>query len=294
LRYKQLGKTDLKPSVLGFGCSRIASLTTRYTEKEITKTLQEAFDNGITFYDTADIYGQGDSERLLGKVFSKQRERVLFCSKAGLTLSAPQQLIRYIKPLIRPGIRLFQPASKTTTDIRKKAERQCFKPAYIRQQIENSLRRLQSDYLDLFLLHNPPANIITSPEISELLETIKSDGLIRYYGVSCRTHEDAKLCLQQTGISCLQINLDPGNIDSAQGLLSNIQNSGYGIIARECLANKELVNLKSSHFSTSDQKNHLSTECLALNTVLQHDEVDVALVGMACRKHLFNNLKAIG
>ena len=286
MKYKQLGKTDLKPSILGFGCSRIASLTTRYKEEEVLNTLREAFDSGITFFDTADIYGQGDSERLLGKVFNQKRDEVIFCSKAGLTLSAPQQLIRYIKPVVRSGLRWFQPASKATTNIRQKAEQQCFEPAYIRGQVESSLKRLKTDYLDLFLLHNPPVDTIVNAEITDLLETLKSEGLIRYYGISCRTHEDAKACMQQSGISCLQLNLDPGNIDSAKGLLTNLQKSGYGIIARECLADKTQLS------SQPPKDSHLSAASQSLNAVLQHQEIDVALAGMACRKHLRDNLTA--
>jgi aryl-alcohol dehydrogenase-like predicted oxidoreductase len=293
LRYKQLGNTDLKPSVIGFGCSKIASLTTRYSAKEVSSTLEQAFDNGITFYDTADIYGQGDSERLLGKVFNKHREKVIFCSKAGLTLSAPQRLIRYIKPILRSGITHFQSTSKKTTEIREKIEQQCFEPGYIRNQIESSLQRLQTDYLDLFLLHNPPENIINNDEIFDLLDTLKSQGHIRYYGVSCRTHEDAQLCLQRPSISCLQLNLNPGNIDSAQELLTTLDNSGYGIIARECLANKETFLHEREQNSTGHSKNNLSPASWAINAVLKHNEIDVALAGMACREHLFDNLKAI-
>ncbi len=287
MKYKQLGKTDLKPSVLGFGCSRIASLTTRYKEQEVVDTLRQAFESGITFFDTADIYGQGDSECLLGKVFNKKRDEVIFCSKAGLTLSAPQQLIRHIKPVVRSGLRLFKPAAKATTKIRKKAEQQCFEPAYIRGQIEGSLKRLKTDYLDLFLLHNPPSEVIINPEITDLLETLKRKGLIRYYGISCQTHEDVHACLQQPGISCLQLNLDPGNIDNAKELLANLQSAGYGIIARECLANKTQL---SNHPLVDS---NLSAASQSLNAVLQHQEVDVALAGMACRKHLLDNLSAI-
>jgi len=288
-----MGNTDLKPSVLGFGCSKIASLTTRYTTKEVSSTLEQALDNGITFYDTADIYGQGDSERLLGKVFNKQRGKVIFCSKAGLTLSAPQRLIRYIKPFLRSGITHLQSTSKKTTEIREKIEQQCFEPSYIRNQIESSLRRLKTDYLDLFLLHNPPENIISSDEIFDVLDTIKSQGHIRYYGVSCRTHEDAQLCLQRPSISCLQLNLNPGNIESAQELLTTLNNSGYGIIARECLANKQALLHQLEANATDLSKSNLSPACQAINAVLQHDEIDVALAGMACRKHLSDNLKAI-
>ena len=126
MKYKQLGNTNLKPSELGFGCSHIASLTTRHSNKEVLKTLKLAFDCGINFFDTADVYGQGDSERVLGKALGQQREQVIYCSKAGLTLTAPQHFVRYVKPLIRPILTKFPSASKKTTEIRQQIERQCF------------------------------------------------------------------------------------------------------------------------------------------------------------------------
>jgi aryl-alcohol dehydrogenase-like predicted oxidoreductase len=293
LKYKQLGNTNLKPSELGFGCSHIASLTTRYSSQEVLKTLKLAFDRGINFFDTADIYGQGDSERALGKALGQQREQVIYCSKAGLTLSAPQHLVGYVKPLIRPLLTKLPSASKKTTAIRQQIERQCFQINYIQLQIESSLRRLQTDYLDLFLLHNPPKEIIQQSEIFTLLQSLQAKGLIRYYGVSCRNHDEVQLCLQNEGITCVQINLNPINIKTSMKLLNQVQKSGVGIIARECLTNKNTSLNLWHHPPDVGSVKKFNASQLALQAVLENDAINVAIIGMSCRKHLSENLAVL-
>ena len=100
-----LGATDLHVSRLGFGCSTIASLTTRHSAAEVRATLLAAVDAGVNFFDTADVYGQGDSERLLGSLFAGRRERVVIATKAGMLLAHSQQAIRFAKPLLQPLLR---------------------------------------------------------------------------------------------------------------------------------------------------------------------------------------------
>ncbi len=293
MRYKKLGNTDLEASVIGFGCSRIASLTTKYSHDEVSKTLAQALDQGINFYDTADIYGQGDSEKLLGKVFQQHREKVLFCSKAGLTLSAPQYYIRYLKPFIRPFLTYMPAASRKTTAVRQHIEKQCFQVDYIQKQIENSLRRLNTDYMDLFLLHNPPTEVIESAEIFEMLDRLKSKGMIRYYGVSCRQHKDAQLCLQNNNISCLQLDLSATKIQQNIDLLNEISDRQVGIIARECLNNHHLMTASELNLPNGYPIENFNSAQLALKSVVNNNIIDVALVGMACRSHLTENLLVV-
>ncbi len=295
MKYKKLGNTDMEASILGFGCSRIASLTTKYSRYEIEKTLELAFDQGINFFDTADIYGQGDSEKLLGKVFKQHRDNVLFCSKAGLTLSAPQQCIRYVKPFLRPCLSYLSSVSRKTTAVRKQIERQCFRESYIQKQIESSLKRLNTDYMDLFLLHNPPTEIIENSGIFEMLDNLKTKGMLRHYGVSCQEHEDAWLCLKNNNISCLQLDLDPLKIQKSGALLNKISHQGVGIIARECLKDHHLFSAQVDvSLPSGFQKKNYSSQQHALKYVLQDNSINVVLVGMACRKHLIDNLAAIG
>jgi len=259
----------------------------------VSRTLQQAFEHGINFFDTADIYGQGDSERLLGKIFAPHRQKVLYCSKAGLTIGAPQQIIRYAKLILNPLLRRRPAAAEQTTAIRQQAEQQCFRPDYIQRRIETSLHRLKTDYLDLFLLHNPPSDTIKDGTLFAKLDTLQSKGLIRYYGVSCRTHDDALVCLDNSNITCLQLNLDPVNISTALPLLTQLRSKGIGIIARECLSNRNQAFTAWFQPPEDPDKNKFSPAQLALRAILQCEAIDVALVGMTCRQHLTENLAAI-
>jgi aryl-alcohol dehydrogenase-like predicted oxidoreductase len=278
VQYRRLGNTDLEPSVLGFGCSMIASLATRYSQAEVEATLCEARDAGVTFFDTADVYGQGDSERMLGKLFSHQRRDVLFCTKAGLTVGPVERLVKLAKPIVNPVIRGWRTVRTATTQARRRQERQCFEPEYLSQRIEGSLRRLNVDHIDLFLLHNPPVDVPQRDAVFSLLTDLKRQGKLRQYGVSCRTVDDAYAWLEQPDIACLQIPIDRSSVESVASVLERAYVRGIGVIAREVfsqgvLARDSVVN--------------------AVSPLLARPEISVVLAGMTCRQHLHENLRAV-
>ena len=125
---RRLGKTELKPSVLGFGCAQIASMSTAYPRREVAATLQAAMEHSVNFFDTADVYGQGDSERLLGEIIQGRRQHAILCTKAGLTLGAPQYAVRLVKPFVNPVMRFWGKGRSTVVRLRQKSEHQCFDP----------------------------------------------------------------------------------------------------------------------------------------------------------------------
>ena len=285
MEYRQLGEGGPRCSLIGFGCAQIASLTTRYSRAEIEAVLLEGFDNGINFFDTADIYGQGDSERLLGKLFGTRRERVIFCSKAGLVLGLPQLGVRYAKPVLGPLLRRWSRPRDSVLNVRRKSQRQCFESGYIRAQIEGSLRRLRTDYLDIFLLHEPPAEVIARGEIFALLDQLQRTGMIRAYGVSCACAADAMLSLDQPGVSCLQIAVNRTSLADMEEVLLRAHAGGKAIIARECFAGGAL--LRHDGQSRADPVGE------ALGALRARPEIGVMLIGMGCRQHLRQNLAAL-
>src|ERR1700694_526802 len=96
MRYRQFGSTDLTTSEIGFGCARIGGLFSGGTRAEVIGLLRRAFDHGITFFDTADMYAQGESERLVGEAFRANRDRVVIATKVGYTLPTQKQFISRI------------------------------------------------------------------------------------------------------------------------------------------------------------------------------------------------------
>lgn len=278
MQYRKLGSTDLAPSVLGFGCSMIASLATRYSRLEVESTLREAREAGITFFDTADVYGQGDSERMLGNVFRNQREGMILCTKAGLTVGPVEGLVRFAKPVANFVMRRWGRARTLSTQARRRQEGQCFKPDYLRRRIEGSLRRLSVDRIDLFLLHNPPVDMPKREAVFDLLNQLKQQGKLRYFGVSCRSLGDAGAWLEQPDIACVQIPIDRSCLEAAIPVLERARTRGVGVVVREVFSHDVLA-----RGDVSD----------ALHPLLQRPEIGVVLAGMTCRRHLRENLQAV-
>ena len=293
MEYRTLGKTDLEVSVLGFGCARIASLSTPYSRKEITRTIFEAVDAGITFFDTADVYGQGDSERLLGELLANRRQDIVICTKAGLKVEAPVSVIRAIKPAANWIIRNFKPIHRTAVSQRKRRESYCFEPRHIRTQIEGSLRRLRTDYLDLFLLHSPPLESLARDDLFAQLDDLLASGHLLNYGVSCRRWEDALDCASHGNVSAVQIPLNIHSLDDAGEMLSRLSSADIGVIAREPFSGGSLVAGSNSGAPGQRAGKERPLSEVMLKAVVQKSGVDVVVTGMGSCVHLHSNLSAL-
>lgn len=182
MRYRLLGATGIKVSEIGFGTWGIGGLTEADTsygptdDNESKRALRRAFDLGVTLYDTSDVYGYGHSEELIGEVFRGVREQIVIASKVGF--------LRHRGP-------------------------QDFSPKYIRESLEKTLRRLRTDYLDIYQLHSPPiGDILNHPEAVETLEDLVEEQKIRAFGISLRTPDDGKVAIQKLRFRSLQVNFN--------------------------------------------------------------------------------------
>ena len=182
MKYRKLGDTGLEVSEIGFGAWGIGGLTKGATsygptnDDESRLALETAFDAGITFYDTSDIYGNGHSEELLGEVFKNVRSNVIIASKVG-----------FLEP----------------------SGRQDFSPGYIRKSLEATLRRLQSDYLDLYQLHSPSIeDLDDGEEIKQVLSDLRQEGKIRAFGVSSRSPSEAINAISDHEYHSIQVNFN--------------------------------------------------------------------------------------
>jgi aryl-alcohol dehydrogenase-like predicted oxidoreductase len=237
---RAFGKTDLKVSEYGFGCARIGGIFQR-DASGFLDLLSAAHEAGINFFDTADMYSQGESEALLGRAFRRRRTQVIIASKAGYCLPARRKLAARLKPLLRPLIRLLKIRRDRLPAGTRGALAQDFSPAYLRRAVEGSLRRLRTDYLDLFQLHSPPAEIVARGEWEPALEDLKRAGKIRYYGIAVDTVEAGLAALRYEGVSSLQFTLNLLEQRAVESLLPQARAKGVAFIARECLANGLLV-----------------------------------------------------
>jgi len=237
---RTFGKTDLKVSAYGFGCARIGGIFQR-GPSGFVDLLCAAKDGGINFFDTADMYSQGESEALLGQAFRRRRAEVIIASKAGYCLPTRRKLVARLKPFLRPVIQLLKIRRDRLPAGSRGALAQDFSPDYLRKAVEGSLRRLRTDYLDLFQLHSPPTDVVERGEWEPALEALKRAGKIRYYGIACDTVETGLAALRFPGVSSVQFTLNLLERRAVDALLPQARAKGVAFIARECLANGLLV-----------------------------------------------------
>jgi len=240
MQLRAFGSTDLKVSEFGLGCARIGGVF-QGDSREFLRLFAVAADFGINFFDTADMYAQGESEVLLGRAFRNQRGRVIIASKAGYALPKRRRFVSHVKPFVRPLIKLLKLKREQVSSGAKGVVTQDFSPAYLRQAVEGSLRRLRTDYLDLFQLHSVPLEVVQRGDWQPVLEELKRAGKIRYYGLSVDALAAGVAGLTHEGVSSIQCVLSLIEPGSAAELIPKARDRGVGIIAREVLGNGLLI-----------------------------------------------------
>ncbi len=303
---RSFGSTDLKVSALGLGTGRLGATLKQGTDRDTVAMLLEALDSGITFYDTADSYGQGKSEELIGRAFKGRRDQLVIATKTGYRLSSAAGLAARLKPVLRPVLRSLKPLRRVAASARSSQMSQDFSPAYVSQAIEGSLRRLQTDHVDLYQLHSPPTAALQDGEVFAALEALRAAGKLRHYGVSCLTVEDAVLALKHPGVSAVQVTVNLLERQAIDTLLPLARERGVAVVARQPLAGGLLAQSESEILAqaTGGDRDQLRRELdaaaafgflangsrslaqAAIQFVLGQDGVSVALPGISSVSHL--------
>lgn len=162
MKYRTYPNSDVTVSELGFGLWTTATdWWGKKTEDEAVALLHEAFDLGVTLFDAADVYGNGRSEDQLAAAFADRRDKVVYATKFGYDF--------YHNPDAKRGERELP---------------QDISPAFVRFALEQSLKRLKTDCIDIYQLHNARLSQIQNDELFALLETFKAEGKIRMYGIA--------------------------------------------------------------------------------------------------------------
>ena len=243
-----LGSTGLSVSELGFGAWAIGgdSLVWGYGptyDRDSRLAIDAARDLGCMFFDTADCYGMGRSESLLGAALRSRRSEVVIATKVGWDFYGP-------------------------------APRANFDPDYMRFALHQSLRRLQTDYIDLYQLHNPPPEVLLRSEISRMLEDFQSLGKVRCIGVSARTVADGLAALEAGWVQSVQVPYSLLAMEADTHLFPLATARGVGVIAREPLANGFLSGKydSSSRFPPGDIRSLWPRE-IVLHMLAQIQEI---------------------
>ncbi len=310
MKVNQFGQTGLRVSEIGFGGSRIGGVfADKNSSKQAVNVLHAALASGITFYDTANIYAQGESESLMGTAFRGRRAQVILATKGGFCLPARRNLINRIKPLVRPIVQALGLKRARLPSGLSGALSQDFSPAHLTQALEASLKRLRTDYVDLYQLHSPGAPFLQSAAFEAALgqlERLKGQGKLRFYGIATEIPEDAPFCLAAPGISSVQLGfgvLDLHALD--HGTLAAAKARGLGVIARGCFGGGLLKDgLDGAQLEAATPKWQRILALRSLSNSMGRSLLDVAfqfcrdtpavaitLLGMRVATHLQENLR---
>jgi len=223
--YRELGRTGWKVSEISFGAWAIGSLWGKVEDSESLAALHRAVDLGVNFIDTADVYGMGRSERLIARLRKERRETLYVATKAGRRLS-PHTAEGYNKENLT-------------------------------RFIEDSLKNLETDCLDLLQLHCPPTAVFYRPEVFGALDDLVHAGKIRYYGVSVETVEEALKAIEYPGVQSVQIIFNMFRHRPAELLFAEAKRRRVGILARVPLASGLLTGRMSREtiFAEDDHRN---------------------------------------
>ena len=282
MNQRPLGRTGLEVSEVGFGAWQLGNEKDwgPMTDAEAINLVQAAVDLGVTFFDTAPNYALGRSEELLGRALQDRRNRVVLCSKFG-----------------------------THPDGRRD-----FNPALLRPSIENTLRTLRTDVVDVVVLHNPPEEAYGGEHpLQEGLRQLRDEGLVRAWGVSVDTGADMEPILAHSDAQVIEINFNLLHQEPRAAMVKAME-QGVGLVVKGPLDSGWLAGKYSARSVFTDVRARWSREIIvrraslvdqirqhlptgplapqAVGFVLGHPEVSTVIPGVRNRDQLTSNALA--
>jgi aryl-alcohol dehydrogenase-like predicted oxidoreductase len=221
-----LGKTGFEISPISLGTWQVGGKWgSAFDEKNAHHILQTAIDNGVNFIDTADVYSDGESEKAVGRFLKTASQRIYVATKCG----------RQIQPHINEG----------------------YQPAVLRKYVEDSLKRLQVDAIDLIQLHCPPTQVYYRPEIFGLFDDLKREGKILNLGVSVEKVEEALKAIEFDNVTTVQIIFNMFRQRPDALFFNEAKKKNIGIIVRVPLASGLLTGRynAATTFEPGDHRN---------------------------------------
>ena len=297
MKYRKFSDLGWDVSEIGQGCWQIGGSWGDVSEHDAREVLKKALDKGVNFFDTADMYGDGRSEKFLGELIKSTSEEIFVTTKSG----------RRWRPNYPKG----------------------YKQEFIEEFIDRSLVNLGVDCIDLLQLHCPPSEICSKKETYEMMDEIVKKGKIAYYGVTVHKLSDAIEAIQFPNVKSIQIVFNIFRQKPAEDFLKEAKKRNVGILARGPLASGLLTGTISQEtkFPEDDHRNYningtafdvgdtfsgvdfenglkaverlkdllpedFSLADLALKWILMHDEVSVVIPGATNKSQAQMNTRA--
>ena len=224
MNYRELGRTGWRVSTVSFGAWAIGGTWGDVQDADSLAALHRAVDKGVNFIDTADVYGDGRSERLVAKLRRERKETIYVATKAG----------RRLDPHVTQG----------------------YNRENLTAFVERSLKNLKLQALDLLQLHCPPTDVYYQPEVFSILDDLVTQGKIRHYGVSVERVEEALKAVEYPGVTSVQIIYNLFRQRPAELFFSQAAAKNVGILARLPLSSGLLGGKmsKGSQFAADDHR----------------------------------------
>ena len=202
MKTRSLGRSGLTVSALGLGCMSMSEFYGPGDDAESTATIHRAIELGVTFFDTADVYGPFKNEELVGRAIKGKREKLIIATKFGIVRDPENPKARGVNGT----------------------------PDYIRKSCESSLRRLETDYIDLYYQHRVDPNTPIEETVGGLAELIK-EGKIRHIGLSEASVKTIRRAAKVHAITALQTEYSLWSRDPEDGILATCRELGIGFVA---------------------------------------------------------------
>jgi aryl-alcohol dehydrogenase-like predicted oxidoreductase len=224
MHYRSLGRTGLKVSSISFGAWAIGGTWGEVDDADSMRALHRAVEKGVNFFDTADVYGDGRSEKLLARLKKETKETITIATKAG---------------------RRIMPPSK-----------EAYSRANLTSFVERSLQNLGSETIDLLQLHGPPPDVYYMPEVFGVLDDLARAGKIRFYGVSVERVEEALMAIEYPALQSIQIIFNAFRQRPAELFFAEAKRREVGVIVRLPLSSGMLTGKmsRSTKFAEGDHR----------------------------------------
>jgi aryl-alcohol dehydrogenase-like predicted oxidoreductase len=244
---KRLGDSGVEVSVIGFGAWTLGlDWWGKLEESDSIEMVRRAVDLGITFFDTGDVYGLGRAEEILGRALEGMRDRVVIGTKFGYELEGEREHAQGERP-------------------------QCWEPEFCRKALEESLKRLRTDYIDLYQLHNPRLGAIQRDDLFAELESQRQAGKIRAVGVALGPaigwEDEGIFAIRERRVDSVQTVYNVLEQEPGRSFANEAAAKGYSttLLARVPHASDVLSEKvdENTEFSTSDHRSHRKKEEIA-------------------------------
>jgi len=226
MEYRELGRTNMRVSTISFGAWPIGSDWGDVKDEDSYAALNRAVDLGLNFIDTADVYGDGRSEKIIGRLLKDRKEEIFVATKAGQRLA----------PHVAEGYNLKN----------------------LESFVDRSLSNLGVDTIDLLQLHCPPTAVYSQPETFKALDELRRRGKIRYYGVSVEKVSEALKATEYPDVQTVQIIFNMFRLKPATEFFPTAEKRKVGILARVPLASGLLTGriTPETRFPKEDHRNY--------------------------------------